>query len=432
MTKDGRRRTNPLTTFRTWFTPFRLWLAGLLTVLAAGVAAGGIVFTRGLVVTNLTDLVPWGLWITIDLSSIAMSAGAFLLCAAVYLLGLKRFQPVARTATFIGLVGYSMAVLTLLLDIGRPDRFWHALVFWNPHSVLWEVTMCVTLYLAVLVLETAPIIGQTRWMQHRWPGLAGRLMQLHHYAPILAVVGLGLSMLHQSSLGATYGILKARPLWYRPDLSVLFIASAMAGGPALTVLVSMLAARLSPRIHIEDELLERLSNFIGWVLVAYLYLRFWDALSMTYTYQPGRSEGLGLLTSGPLSFNFWVGEILLGAILPIVILLRRPLRHKPLLRLAALVMVVGGVVAFRWDTNLAGQLVVLSYLPQEMVARYTNYAPSLIEVVSGAGVVAYGLLAISLGVRYLNVVDHRAVGSEQQALGRRADSEVGPALSAAD
>ncbi|NIV33885.1 MAG: hypothetical protein GWN58_31880, partial [Anaerolineae bacterium] len=81
--------------------------------------------------TNLTDLVPWGLWITIDLSSIALSAGAFSLCAAVYLLGLKQYQPIARTATYIGLIGYSMAMLTLLLDIGRPDRFWHYLVFWN-------------------------------------------------------------------------------------------------------------------------------------------------------------------------------------------------------------------------------------------------------------------------------------------------------------
>lgn len=389
------------------FTLFHAWLLGLATVLVAGVAAGGIVFTRGLVVTHLTDLVPWGLWITIDLSSIALSAGAFLLCAAVYLMGLKRFQPVARTATFIGLIGYTMAVLTLLLDIGRPDRFWHALVFWNPHSVLWEITMCVTLYLAVLLLETAPILGQAEWMQRRWPRLAARLTEAHRLTPALAVAGLGLSLLHQSSLGAAYGILKARPLWYKPDLSMLFTASAVVGGPSLTVLVSMIAARLSPRVYVDDELLDRLANFIGWGLIIYLYMRFWDALAMSYTYQPGRTEGLGLLTAGPLSFNFWVGEMLLGAAIPIVILLKASLRRNWLLRAMALAMVVGGVIAFRWDTNLAGQLVVLSYLPQDMGVRYTAYVPSLIEVISGAGVIAYGLLALTLGIRYLNVIDHR-------------------------
>jgi Ni/Fe-hydrogenase subunit HybB-like protein len=121
------------------------WVGALGLFMFVGLIAGLLVFWRGLEITNLTDLVPWGLWITIDTSSIALSAGAFSLCAAVYLFGLKRFQPIARTATFVGLVGYTMAMLALILDIGRPDRFWHALAYWNEHSLLWEVSMCVML-----------------------------------------------------------------------------------------------------------------------------------------------------------------------------------------------------------------------------------------------------------------------------------------------
>lgn len=391
------------------WTPYTYWVTALLVCMFFGAIAGLIVFVRGLSVTNLTDLVPWGLWITIDLSAIAMSAGAFLLCAAVYILDLKQYQPVARTATFIGLIGYSMAVLTLLLDIGRPDRFWHAVVFWNFHSVLWEVTMCVTLYLCVLVLESAPIIGHTRWMQDRWPKVAQWMVRVHHYAPYLAIIGLGLSMLHQSSLGATYGVLKARPIWYRPDLSVLFMISAMAGGPSLTVLVTMLAARLYPRIQVNDTILEKLTNFIAWVLIGYLYFRFWDALSMTYTYMPGRTEGLRVLTKGILSFNFWVWEIILGAVVPIVILRAQRFRKQPVLRMIALGLVVAGVVAYRWDTTISGQLVLLTYLPNEIAARYTNYFPSFIEFLSGIGVIAYGALAVTLGIRYLNIVQHHEV-----------------------
>jgi Ni/Fe-hydrogenase subunit HybB-like protein len=390
------------------FSLFTMWVVFLGVIFAAGLAGMGIVFWKGLSVTNLTDLVPWGLWITIDLSSIAMSAGAFSLCAAVYLLGLKRYQPLARTATFIGLIGYSMAVLTLLLDIGRPDRFWHALVYWNTHSVLWEVTMCVTLYFTVLLLESAPIFGQMPGIKVRFPWVSAKLTSVHKLAPYLAIVGLGLSMLHQSSLGATYGVLKARPIWYRPDLSVLFMVSAIAGGISLTLLVTMLAGRLSPSIKINDDLVERLALMIGWVLVGYLYFRFWDAFSMTYTYAPGRTEGLRVLTKGALSFNFWVGEILLGTVIPIVLLLNSRYRSRPALRMLALALVVGGVVAYRWDTTIAGQLVLLTYLPNEIVARYTHYIPSLTEFVTGAGVLAYGVLAVTLGVRYLNIVDHRA------------------------
>ncbi|NIV33887.1 MAG: hypothetical protein GWN58_31890, partial [Anaerolineae bacterium] len=85
--------------------------------------------------------------------------------------------------------------------------------------------------------------------------------------------------------------------------------------------------------------------------------------SMTYTYEPGRTEGLALLTSGPLSFNFWVGEILLGAIVPIVLLLNPRTRRIGWVRMLALLLVVGGVVAYRWDTTLAGSIVILTYLP---------------------------------------------------------------------
>lgn len=398
------------------FTWYHAWLLTLATLMVAGAVAGAIVFSRGLIVTNLTDLVPWGLWITIDLSSIALSAGAFLLCAAVYLLGLKRYQPVARTATFIGLIGYTMAVLTLLLDIGRPDRFWHALVYWNPHSVLWEVTMCVVLYLSVLVLETAPILGQAKWFKQRLPGIANRLESLHRFAPFLAMAGLFLSMLHQSSLGATYGVLKARPIWYRPGLSVLFIISAAVGGISLTTLASMLAARLTSHARVDDRLLERLTHVVGWVLLGYLYFRFWDAFSMTYTYEPGRTEGLALLTNGPLAINFWFGEILVGALIPAVLLLNSRTRNIPVVRMLALAMVVGGVVAYRWDVNLAGMLVVMSYLPHEIVSKFTSYVPSLIEILAGSGVIAFGLMAFTLGVRYLNVVDQRTVEEHELEL----------------
>lgn len=395
--------------------PLWAWLGFLGILMMAGFVAAVIVFAKGLQVTNLTDLVPWGLWITIDLSSIALSAGAFTLCAAVYILGLKRFQPVARTATFIGLIGYSMAMMCLLLDIGRPDRFWHGFVYWNTHSVLWEVTMCVGLYFMVLTMETMPIIGDSDWMRQRMPRISSKLSRVHHFAPILAILGLGLSMLHQSSLGATYGVLISRPIWYRPDLSVLFIISAIVGGISLTVLASMVAARVSPKVKVDDGLLERLSLVVGWALVGYLYFRFWDAFAMTYTYQPGRTEGLRLLTKGGLAFNFWIGEILLGALIPIIILLTKRYRSQSILRALALALVVGGVVAYRWDINLAGQLTLLTYLPADITARFTTYFPSLIEFLVGAGIVAYGLFAFTLGVRYLNVVYHPSVNQETAA-----------------
>ena len=79
-------------------TPWMIWLGLMGIILLSGLVAGIMVFWKGLGITNLTDMVPWGLWITIDLSSIALGAGAFSMCAAVYLFGLKRYDVVSPKA----------------------------------------------------------------------------------------------------------------------------------------------------------------------------------------------------------------------------------------------------------------------------------------------------------------------------------------------
>ena len=395
------------------FTPWMFWLGFLGLILLGGLISGILVFWKGLSITNLSDLVPWGLWITIDLSSIALAAGAFSLCAAVHLFGLKRYEPIARTATFVGLIGYTMAMLALVLDIGRPDRFWKALVYWNTHSLLWEITIAIMLYTTVLVFETMPIFARFEWLRKRFPRIASKMEAIHHYAPILAVIGLGLSSMHQSSLGAAYGIIKGRPFWFKPEMSVLFMLSAIVGGISLTLFASMLASRLTTKAKTNDVLIERASHFVGWLLIGYFYFRAWDTLSMSYTYDLGRTEGLWLMTKGPLAFNFWIGEMLLGMIIPMILLLYTLTRRNRFWRMTALFLVAAGVVAYRWDINISGLLIVMPYVPGQAIA-YTSYRPSLVEILTGSAIIAYGLAAFSLGVKYLRVVDHTLIEKEHE------------------
>jgi molybdopterin-containing oxidoreductase family membrane subunit len=267
--------------------------------------------------------------------------------------------------------------------------------------------MCVVLYLTVLVFETMPIFASFDWLRKKYPRIAEKMEGLHHYAPVLAIIGLGLSSLHQSSLGAMYGVIKARPIWYKPEMSVMFMFTAILGGIALTLLVSMVSARLTSKAKVNDILIERVAQFLGYLMIGYLYWRFWDWLAQTYTYEPGRTEAFRLLTKGTLSFNFWFGEMIFGALIPTFILLYKPTRLSPFWRMLAFVMIVGGVVAFRFDTGMVGLLTLISYLPGEATVTYTSYTPSLVEWGAGMGIIAYGLLAISLGVKYLRVVDHR-------------------------
>jgi Ni/Fe-hydrogenase subunit HybB-like protein len=136
---------------------------------------------------------------------------------------------------------------------------------------------------------------------------------------------------------------------------------------------------------------------------------------MSYTYDPGRTEGLHLLTKGSLAFNFWIMEFLFGMMVPMILLLYTPARTNRFWRMLALVMIAAGVVVFRWDTNLVGALVVMPYVPGQAIA-YTSYQPSMVEILTGAAIIAYGVAAFSLGVKYLRVVDHTLIEKEHETV----------------
>jgi molybdopterin-containing oxidoreductase family membrane subunit len=207
-------------------------------------------------------------------------------------------------------------------------------------------------------------------------------------------------------------VIKARPFWFKPEMSVLFMLSAIVGGISLTLFATMLASRLTGQAKVNDALVERVAQFVGYLLIGYFYFRAWDALATTYTYDPGRNEGLHFITKGPLAFNFWVVEMLLGMIVPMILLLYKPTRLNRFWRMLALLLVAVGVVAFRWDTNITGLAVLMPYISGQAIA-YTSYRPSWIEIVTGAAIIAYGLTAFSLGVKYLRVVDHSLVEEER-------------------
>lgn len=395
------------------------WTALLLAIIILGGVGAYQVWTRGLVVTGLSDVVPWGLWITLDLSAIGLGAGAFLLSAAIYLLRLRDFQPLGRVAVLVGLLGYTSAALALLLDLGRPERFWHPIIFWNTHSVLWEITMCVVLYTGVLILEFAPVVGHAPWLENRLPFIARFLQRIHVFSPVLALAGLLLSLLHQSSLGATYGVIPFRPLWGNPGTAVLFLANAVAAGPALTILATLGAEWALGRELVPRHILLRLGRFVGIALVLYLYMRLWDIFAMSYTHLPGRAEGLEMLTKGPMTFPFWVGEILLGGIVPAVLLLIPRLRERPGSLPLATLLVVAGLVVTRWDVNLSSMFIRVAYLPGQSVAPFPAYYPTWVEWATTAAILAYALLAYTWSLHLFPLFAPHPEAEGEKELARR-------------
>lgn len=381
---------------------FHLWLFLLVVLIGAGVAAAVQTLTKGLVVTNLTDQVPWGLWITLDLSAIGLGAGAFTFSAIVYLFRIRRFQPLARIAVFVGFLGYTSAMLALAMDIGRPDRFWHPLVYWNVHSVLWEITWCVVLYSTVLVLEVLPIVFESRFFS-RWPRLRTLAHHMHKLTPFLALIGLALSLLHQSSLGATYGVLSGRAIWFKPSLPVMFILSAIASGLSLTLLATLIASRFTGQ-PLPGRIKNEVARYAGLAMAAYLYLKFWDwAATSYYSHAPGAADVLQRLQlTTPYSESFWVLEVVLGALVPAIILLSPRLRRHDGVLGVALLLAIMGLVVNRWNVTLSGLIAPPSWSPGVLSNLVVApYVPSAAELAVAVGIVGYALLAFTVGVRYL-------------------------------
>ena len=197
-------------------SPAVVVLGGLIVL---GFVVAMVRYANGLgAITNLNDNTAWGLWISFDLlCGVALAAGAFIMASIVYLFGGEEYRPLLRPAILTGFLGYLLVVLALLVDLGRPERIWYLIIFWNPHSVMFEVGWCVMLYTAVLALEFSPLVFERFGME------APRRL-IHALIIPLAIAGATLSTLHQSSLGSLYTILpdQLNKIWYTPLLPLMF------------------------------------------------------------------------------------------------------------------------------------------------------------------------------------------------------------------
>jgi len=228
----------------------------LLVVVAGGIYGTVLRFAGGLgASTALNDSFPWGLWIGFDvLCGVALAAGGFTVSAAVYVFHLERFRPVVRPAILTAFLGYLLVICALMFDLGQPWRIWHAMVHWNPHSVMFEVAWCVMLYTTVLALEFSPMLLERL-------GWKRPLKAVKSIMAPLVIVGVLLSMLHQSSLGSLYLIAPHRmhPLWYSPLLPVFFFISAVCLGCSMTIFESFLSYRAF-RKRLEIDILSDLGK----------------------------------------------------------------------------------------------------------------------------------------------------------------------------
>ena len=343
-----------------------VWRVIFAAIMLSGLYATYLRIVYGLGgATNLSDQFPWGLWIAFDiLCGVGLAAGGFTLVAVVHIFNIERYKPILRPAILTSFLGYSLVVVALLYDLGRPDRLWHPLVMWNPHSVMFEVAWCVMLYTTVLFLEFLPVVFE-KFGWHK------PLSWIHNISVPLMIAGVLLSTLHQSSLGSLYLIVpeKMYPLWYSPTLPAMFYISAIGVGLAMTIFESWHSSRAFGRA-LELSLLASMGRVLAVLMSVYLWLRFVDL---------SRRHVLDLLLVNRSETWLFFLEIALMAI-PAVLLFQKSVRFRPGALYACAVMVIFGFIANRLNVGVTAL----------ESGSGTHYVPRWSEVAITLSIVAAG------------------------------------------
>jgi Ni/Fe-hydrogenase subunit HybB-like protein len=383
----------------------KFWTPGVLVLaflMAAGAAAVLARFIGGIgYVSNLSTARPWGIWIGVDVASgVALAAGGFTTAFLAHILGRHYYEPVARPALLTAMLGYTFVVLGLIVDIGRSWAIWKPMVYWNFHSVLFEVAMCVMFYLNVLYIEFIPIVVE------RFKGrvnLPGPLVALNGVAEFLLgladtilsklmwvfiIAGVVLSCMHQSSLGSLMLIAptKLHPLWYTPILPLLFLTSAIAVGYPMVVFETTLATT-SLKLDSEMKVLSPLTRITIFLLGVYLALKIGDmVIRGTYVY----------LLDGTAQTNSFLVEMLLGVVVPWIMLLSPTVRSSRRGLFIACTLIVGGVLLNRINVFVVG------YRPP---VSENYYFPSITEILITVGFIAGLMFLYRFLVTYLPVLN---------------------------
>lgn len=328
--------------------------------------------------TNLSDQAPWGFWIGFDVvTGVALAGGGFTMAFIVHLLGDNTYKPLVRPAILTAFIGYVLVIFGLMFDLGKPWNIWHAIVYWNPHSVLFEVAWCVMLYTTVLLLEFLPTLFE---------GLNAEepLRILKRVAIPLYIAGVVLSTLHQSSLGSLFLIApsKLHPLWYTPILPILFFISAMTVGTAMVIVEAYISSKLMRR-GLELSLLAKLGRYLAFMDLFYIAVKLQDLT---------KREMWGEVFSGSMESIAFLIEMSLFVV-PLFILFNDRVRTKRGPLFAAALMVVVGLIANRMNVSLVGMLRGME----------SNYLPNWQEIWVSTFIVVMGGIAFGAAAKWLPV-----------------------------
>jgi len=277
-----------------FLTPFNIIS---IPIMILGLVLIVIRFWKGLgAVTNLTQEVPWGLWIGFDVvTGVAFAGGAYVLTFMVYILNMQKYHSIVRITVLNGFLAYVFYAGALLLDLGRPWNVINPIIgnSFGTSSVLFLVAWHFLLYMIAQLIEFSPAVAE-------WLGAKKARKILSGMTVAAVIFGITLSTLHQSGLGALYLMAKDKihPLWYNEFIPVMFFVSSIFAGLSMVIFEGSISHRvffnqISEKNHkSHNSILIGLSKICAVAMFAYFFLqvlvfvhgKHWDLLSTPMGY----------------------------------------------------------------------------------------------------------------------------------------------------
>lgn len=297
----------------------------------------------GETLTALSSTVPWGIWVAFYTYFIGLSIGLFLYSTLIYVFGVRRLEKTGRTALLASVFSLAAGMLFIGIDLGHPERFWRIITNWNYTSILaWETLFYLFYVLALLTslwfimrCDLADMAeNSTGWKKSLYkvlslnfacPKIESELNVCHAQSmkivKVVGILGIPAAIGSAGLGGALFAVVGAKPFWYSAIVPIIFIVSALASATAVIVFLYYFLGRKEDKDYY--EIIKTASIFMVVFIVLIPVLLLFEALIGFYSGVPERAEVFRVILFGPFPYTFWVGQLLLGTIVPVLIFLFR-------------------------------------------------------------------------------------------------------------
>jgi molybdopterin-containing oxidoreductase family membrane subunit len=363
------------------------WCFTLLLFIIAGFIFYLKQHDAGLIATNMNDQVSWGLYIANFTYLVGAAAAAVLLVIPSYVYHFKPIKEIVVLGELFAASSIVMAILFVMVDLGRLDRFWHMLPFIGkmnfPQSLLaWDV-LALNGYLFLNLL--IPVYLLVKFYYRKEPNWKFILPFILASIPMAVAIHTVTAFL--------YNGLPARPFWNASILAPRFLASAFCSGPAIIIIIFQIIRRVSSyNIAIEDEALFKISELIAYAMFLNLFLLSAELFKEYYS-QTAHVASFKYLFEGLHNHNQlvpWIWAAMAMNVIAFFIFLVPSTRKRlTTLNLGCILIIIGV-----WIEKGPG-FVIPGFVPDPLGEIY-EYIPNLLELMVSFGIWALGLLTFTL------------------------------------